>query len=94
MRAEYELVYTLIALNLVNTYQAKVDLGVGVGGIRVEPRYPAVESECSRCLSDAVVSSSGRALWGVVELDEDEIEGCSGNSIGQASVRNDALRRA
>lgn len=75
-------------------WQTNVELDGFVLRVRLEPISPRLEGELrvAGLGCELFVSGPGRALRSVVELGEDHVKGCLGNGIGEACVRDDALR--
>jgi hypothetical protein len=68
--------------------QTNVELDVLVDRVMLEPVGPCLEGESAILLE----AGPSRARRSVVELGEDHVEGRLGDSIGEACVRNNALR--
>lgn len=89
LRLEVMIRVTLDAIG--SSGQSKVELGVLVGRVVLEPGNPCIEAEAGSGLVDLLVPDEGRALVAVIELGEDHVEGHFADNVGKASIWNHAL---
>jgi hypothetical protein len=72
--------------------EAKVELDALVLRVLQEPRSPVIEREGCRFLGEVGDTLASRAQGCVVELGEDEVEGCVHDGFLEARVGGDTLR--